>query len=224
MAKILLSFFDFTGNWSKPFAEDEQWIVQTFDIKNGQNILDFNPSEFMSKYLHSGLKYTLPEIGLLFAVPCTDYALSGAKHFKQKDIDGRTAASQVLVAKTKEIIDWFESAGCLSFWAIENPMSRIHKLNTWLGSPKLKFNPCDFAGYDPEPEQSRYNKRTWLWGNFTIPENKRLEPIEKQNPGWKNLGGKSERTKELRSITPLGFSYAFYSANNLSTKHSYACL
>jgi len=45
-------------------------------------------------------------------------------------------------------------------------------------------------------------------------EKKRLEPFEKENPGWKNLGGKSERTKELRSVTPLGFSYAFYEANH----------
>lgn len=224
MAKILLSFFDFTGNWSKPFSEDEYWHVKTFDIKNGQDILDFNPAEFMSDYLHSNLKYSLPEIGLLFAVPCTDYALSGAAWFAAKDADGRTAASQKLVAKTKEIIDWFENAGCLSFWAIENPMSRIHKLNTWMGQPRLKFNPCDFAGYDSDPEKSRYNKQTWLWGTFTIPEKKRLEPLQKEFPGHLKLGGKSERTKELRSITPMGFANAFYQANNLATKHSYACV
>jgi hypothetical protein len=29
-----------------------------------------------------------------------------------------------------------------------------------------------------------------------------------------NLGGKSERTKELRSITPKGFAKAFYDANS----------
>lgn len=215
MTKILLSFFDYTGNWSKPFAENEYWHVQTFDIKNGQNILDFDPAKFMSDYLHSSFKYSLPEIGLLFAVPCTDYALSGSKHFKTKDADGRTQASQKLVAKTKEIIDYFENAGCLKFWCIENPMSRIHSLNPWMGKPKLKFNPCDYAGYDPEPEKSRYNKRTWLWGNFNIPVKKRLEPIFKENPGWKKLGGKSERTKELRSITPMGFAYAFYESNAL---------
>ena len=27
-------------------------------------------------------------------------------------------------------------------------------------------------------------------------------------------GGKSERTKELRSETPMGFAYAFYEANH----------
>lgn len=29
-----------------------------------------------------------------------------------------------------------------------------------------------------------------------------------------NLKTNSERTKELRSITPLGFAYAFYEANH----------
>lgn len=210
--KILLSFFDFTGNWSEPFANDDEWKVLKFDIKNGQNIIDFNPAKFMSDYLHSNYKYTIPEIGLLFAVPCTDYALSGSRHFKQKDIDGRTDASQILVEKTKEIIDWFQESGCLRFWVIENPMTRIHTLNPWMGKVKFKFNPCDFAGYGFENE--RYNKATWLFGDFKNPIKKRIEPLEKANPGWKKLGGKSERTKELRSITPIGFSLAFYLSNN----------
>lgn len=214
MAKILLSFFDYTENWCSEYKNDADWQVYAFDIKKGKDIMDFNPAQFISEYLHSPCKYSMPEIGLLFAMPCTDYALSGARHFKLKDQDGRTAKSQILVTKMQEIIDWFEKAGLLKFFAIENPMSRIHKLNTWMGQPTLKFNPCDYAGYDDEPERSRYNKQTWLWGKFQIPEKKRLEPIEKHNPGWKNLGGKSERTKELRSITPLGFSKAFYQFNH----------
>lgn len=214
MAKILLSFFDYTENWCSEYKNDADWQVYAFDIKKGKDIMDFNPAKFISEYLHSPGKYTMPEIGLLFAMPCTDYALSGARHFKAKDEDGRTAKSQIIASKMKEIIDWFEKAGLLKFFAIENPMSRIHKLNEWMGQPTLKFNPCDYAGYDDEPDKSRYNKQTWLWGKFQIPEKKRLEPIEKHNPGWKNLGGKSERTKELRSITPLGFSKAFYQFNH----------
>ena len=213
MSKILLSFFDYTGNWSKPFKNDSNWKVYTFDIKNGQDIMDFDSANFMSEYLKSENKYSMPEIGLLFAVPCTDYALSGAAWFSAKDADGRTEQSQKLVKKTKEIIDWFKKSGCLSFYAIENPMSRIHKLNPWMGSPKLKFNPCDFAGYDEFPEKSRYNKKTWLWGEFNIPVKKYIEPFQKEFPGHLKLGGKSERTKELRSITPMGFANAFYEAN-----------
>jgi hypothetical protein len=43
-----------------------------------------------------------------------------------------------------------------------------------------------------------------------------VEPI-KHSYGSKTqeYGGKSEKTKELRSITPLGFAYAFYEVNNL---------
>lgn len=182
--KILLSFFDYTGNWCHEYKNDPEWIVCQFDIKHGKDILDFEPGQFMREYFHKDHCH-LPKVFLLFAIPCTDYALSGAKHFKAKDLDGRTAASQVLVAKVKSIIDWFTEAETLIGWSLENPMSRIHKLNPWLGDPVLKFNPCDYSGYDPVPENSRYNKRTWLWGRFNIPEPKRLEPLQKENPGWK---------------------------------------
>ena len=214
MPKILLSFFDYTENWCKPYKEDINWIVYPYDIKKGKDIMDFNPAQFMSEYLHSDLKYTLPEIGLLFTIPCTCYANCGARHHESRIADGQFEQSQKLVEKVKEIIDWFEKAELLKFWVVENPMSRIHKFNLWLGNVKHKFNPCDYAGYDPTPNNSRYNKMTWLWGNFNIPEKKYLDPLEKDNPGWKNLGGKSERTKELRSITPMGFANAFYEKNN----------
>lgn len=210
--KILISLFDHSGNASRPF-EENGWEVVRIDLKSGKDIMDFDQGKWLSDYFHSDAKYTIPEIGIIAMVPCTDYALSGTRHFAAKDKDGRTAQSQLLVAKTKEIIDFFDNAGVLKFWQIENPMSRIHTLNPWMGKPTQKFNPCDFAGYDPVPDNSRYNKTTWLWGNFKLMDKKRLEPIYKENPGWKNFGGKSERTKELRSITPLGFAYAFYGAN-----------
>lgn len=194
----LLSLFDHSGNASCPYKESG-WKVIQVDIKLGIDILTFD-------YKNIG-----KVDGIIAMVPCTDYALSGARHFAAKDKDGRTEQSQKLIAKTKEIIDYF--SGSLLFWQLENPMSRIHKLNIWLGSPALKFNPCDYAGYDPVPDNSRYNKMTWIWGKFNKPELRRLEPLQVENPGWKTLGGKSERTKELRSITPLGFAYAFYHAN-----------
>jgi hypothetical protein len=40
-----------------------------------------------------------------------------------------------------------------------------------------------------------------------------VKPIEANQSWIMKLGGKSEKTKELRSITPLGFAYAFYEAN-----------
>jgi hypothetical protein len=212
MRKILYSIFDHSGNASKPFL-DAGWDVVRVDKKNGIDILEW---DYIADYKSRiGDSDVMPEVGLILMIPCTDYALSGSKHFKAKDQDGRTAASQKLVAKSKEIIDFFDfKLNVLRFWQIENPMSRIHTLNPWMGKVRLSFNPCDYAGYDPIPDNSRYNKKTWLWGRFNIPEKKRLDPLFKENPGWKNLGGKSERTKELRSITPIGFSIAFAEANS----------
>ena len=65
--------------------------------------------------------------------------------------------------------------------------------------------------YDPQPG---------LWGRFNMPEPRPVEPVmltdSKGNRGswmWLKLGGKSERTKELRSATPMGFAKAFKEAN-----------
>lgn len=214
MNNVLISLFDYTGNASRPYKE-AGWEVIQVDLQHGVDIMEwYYQGWFNGNFDLDALNSIGLQVGIIAMIPCTDYALSGAKHFAKKDADGTTAKSQALVAKTKEIIDYFKSKGVLKFWQIENPMSRIHKLNTWMGSPKLKFNPCDYAGYDPKPGNSRYNKRTWLWGLFNTPTPKYIPPIEKQNPGWKQYGGKSLKTKNARSITPLGFSYAFFEANH----------
>lgn len=223
MKKLLISLFDHSGNASNPYKESGEWDVVQIDIKLGQDILTWKYKDVLKEWIYQqskafpqGVTISKDEFktGIIAMVPCTDYALSGARHFKKKDEHGITEFSQMLVERTKEIIDYFEENTELQFWQLENPMSRIHKLNPWLGSPRLKFNPCDFAGYSDSPETDRYNKMTWIWGKFNIPDKKFIEPIYKENPGWKNLGGKSERTKELRSITPIGFCNAFYQFNN----------
>jgi hypothetical protein len=205
---VLISLYDYTGNWSRPYLENG-WDVIQVDIQHGYDVLDFN----IYSVLKRGGQF-INTFGLLAAQPCTDYATCGAKHFKEKDLDGRTKESQKLVAATKRIVDFLNTNKLLKFWALENPKSRIHKLNPWLGDIKHKFNPCDYAGYDPQPKNSQYNKETWLWGNFNIPKEKYLSPLQKDYPGFSKLGGKSLATKNARSITPLGFAYAFYSANH----------
>ena len=53
------------------------------------------------------------------------------------------------------------------------------------------------------------------WGGGAVmPEKKRIEPISKDNPGWKKCGGKSLRTKNIRSATPRGFAKAWKEANS----------
>lgn len=212
MKPHLISLFDYTGNASRPFRENG-WNVTQIDLQHGMDILEW---DFIRWYNNLN-DYILPSVGIIAMIPCTDYALSGAKHFARKDADGSTEYSQKLTERTKHIIDYFDNVGTLRFWQVENPMSRIHKLNPWLGSPVLKFNPCDYACYDPIPENSRYNKMTWLWGNFNIPEKKRIEPHTKDYPGFRNAGGKSLKTKNMRSITPLGFAYKYNNLNRIDT-------
>ncbi len=240
--KLLISLYDHSGNQSLPYRLNG-WVVKQIDIKLGQDILLFDVKEYlndMRKLANSTNDY-IEKIGIICATPCTDYALSGAKHFARKDSDGTTAFSQKLVAKNKEIIGYCKSTGLLQFHQTENPMSRIHKLNPWMGEVMFKFNPCDFVGYVESLHDAKnrlktfhgvsmrdlpkkdleymfnigaYNKKTWLWGEFNSPNKIRLEPAYKENPGFVLYGGKSEATKEKRSVTPMGFAWAFYYANN----------
>lgn len=240
--KLLISLYDHSGNQSEPYRANK-WLVKKVEIKHGIDILSWDYKQYfkdLMQFLYLSGE-TLEKIGIICATPCTDYAISGAKHFARKDKDGSTDFSQKLVAKNKEIIDFCKSTGLLQFHQTENPMSRIHKLNPWMGEVKFKFNPCDFSGYFDAVYNSDlvksarlkddfnklsneelkalfdfnlYNKATWLWGEFNDPVKKRIEPIFKENPGFKLYGGKSERTKELRSVTPMGFCWAFYEANH----------
>lgn len=241
---VLISLYDHSGNQSKPY-KDNGWLIKQVELKHGIDILTWDFKNYYYDLIHYlGIAdCCIQKIGIICPTPCTDYALCGAKHFKRKDEDGTTEFSQKLVARNRQIISFFKETNILQFWYIENPKSRIHKLNPWMGSVKFKFNPCDFAGWVQTIdfkkksifhyakhkefneltkdelhvilEHNAYNKETWLWGEFNHPsKNLRIEPPFKENPGWKLYGGKSERTKELRSVTPMGFCWAFYKYNH----------
>jgi hypothetical protein len=197
--KVILSLFDLTGNWSQPYREKGYEVIQ-IDIQKGFDLLNWNYKALPRTYFR----------GILVAQPCTDFALSGAAWFADKDKDGRTYESMSLVYRSLAIIQWFLPG--LAWWVIENPMSRIHKLCPDTGPIQFKFDPYEFAGYDPLPRNSQYQKQTWLWGKFTIPEKKPLPNID-GSKYHKSLGGKSQKTKNDRSKTPLGFAAAFATSN-----------
>lgn len=213
MKNALISIFDYTGNASRPYRENGWEIIQ-IDKKHGIDFNEWNPVQWLRDFQERNNGQMPNRVGIIAMIPCTAYALSGNRHKGTGKREQVFFDSQKLVRGVKQCIDFFDTLRILKFWQIENPMSDIHKHNPWMGKVVLQFDPCDFAGYDPVPENSRYNKRTWLWGNFNIPEKKRIEPIEKNSPIWKNFGGKSEKTKEARSITPLGFAYGFYEFNH----------
>lgn len=210
MKNIVLSLFDLSGSWSNPYRKNGYEVIQV-DIQLGIDILTWNYQDIPKDSVY----------GILNASPCTDFALSGARHFTKKDSNGTTANSIKIAKKGLEIINYFQP----EFWVLENPMTRIHKVIPEIGEVKFKFDPCDFAGYLPIEQQNseRYNKKTWLFGNFNEPIKKRLEPLQKHSPVWKkgNFDFKvsaSDKNKERannRSKTPEGFSLAFYEANKI---------
>lgn len=181
---IILDLCGGTGSWSKPWAE------AGYDVR-----LVTLPDNDVREYRPPKNVY-----GVLAAVPCDDFAGCGAQYWKAKDKDGRTLSSlEVLTACLRIIIECRPK-----FWALENPVGRLKR---WMGEPKMMFNPCDYG--DP------YTKKTLLWGSFNEPKKNPVKPKKVCSQGsWiQRLGGKSEKTKRLRSITPPGFAQAFYDAN-----------
>ncbi len=174
--RSIISLFDYSGNWPS-FYKANGYDVYSLDIKYDINILEIERRDLPDRVY-----------GILAAPPCTDFSGSGAQYWKAKDADGRTAASLALVDKTLEIISWFPE---LSFWALENPVGRLSTLRPALGKPWY-FQPHWYG--DP------YTKKTGLWGKFNkdLPRN----DVAPDPSNWiMKLGGKSEKTKELRSIS-----------------------
>jgi hypothetical protein len=109
-------------------------------------------------------------------------------------------------------------------YAIENPVSVI---STFWRKPDHIFHPFEYGGYLPEddihpqyPEyivaRDAYPKKTCYWtGNGFVMPPKKPVPV---SPGYSKqqllLGGKSQRTKRIRSLSPRGIAAAIYEANH----------
>jgi len=198
--KIVLSLFDLTGEWSMPW-DAAGYQVFRFDIQTDPEYGDV--SKFSGDFFNDifGAFEGRDIYAILAACPCTDFASSGARHFAAKDEDGRTLESVELVRQTLATIEYFKP----SVWAIENPVGRIEKL-TGLPPWRSSWNPNHFG--DP------YTKKTLLWGRFNA--DMPIAPVEATEGSkmHRMYGGKSQATKNARSVTPEGFAYAFFMANN----------
>jgi len=213
--KTILSLFDYSGRWSRPYRAAGYCTILV-DIKHNPT----SRERIMMEDAREGIRGVLgvrqdvfkfsvsdcgPIHGILAAPPCTDFAVSGAQYWPAKDADGRTAASVALVRAVLEIVRVYQPA----WWALENPVGRLNRLVPELES----FGPWYFQ---PHWYGDPWTKKTGLWGTFNrdLPRTD-VEPIRYNAQGsWtQSLGGKSERTKELRSMTPEGFARAFFQAN-----------
>ncbi len=168
------------------------------------------------------IRKTFPNIVFVFGFPeCTDLAVSGAAHFKSKiardpNIQLRALANALLVRNLGVAIN------CP--WAFENPVSVI---STMYRKPDFYFHPYEYGGWIKEEDsihpcypdhiapRDAYPKKTCIWsGNgFIQPTTKPIEPEAGYSRQHKMLGGKSLKTKNIRSATPRGFAMAVYESN-----------
>lgn len=172
-------------------------------------------------------------VALVFGFPpCTDLAASGARHWAAK----RAADPEFQNRAVQWAIDVAVVANSLDApYMIENPQGA---LSTLWRKPDHRFDPCDYGGYIPVeraehprwpeyiPPRDAYTKRTCLWVShgFKMPPRASVEPITLEytrrdgtkttgSPQWGKLGGKSMKTKNIRSATPRGFARAVFLAN-----------
>lgn len=229
--KKAIFLYDYTGIMAQPWLDAgyECWL---FDGQHPEGITrDGNLVKvgmWFNAYRTTDQALEIIEIvgtGIVFVFgfpECTDMAVSGAAHFKKK-ANNNIAFQAEAVELARLVMYVGDNAGCK--WAAENPVS---VLSTIWRKPDFIFHPSEYGGYLPEndshpryPEYIRprdaYPKKTCIWAG-----NGYIEPKRKSvycDPGYsdqhKKLGGKSLKTKNIRSATPRGFAQANFEANHL---------
>lgn len=221
--------YDYTGLMARPWL-DAGYECWSIDGQHEEGISSKGNSIKVGMWLDPyrklqqavEIKTMIGDADIIFGFPeCTDLTVAGARHFAKKRRE-----NPLFQAEAIELADLVRcvgvSLGCA--WAFENPVSVI---STQYRPCDFRFDPCDYGGYLPfndqhplypeiYPARDAYNKKTCIWsGNgFKEPKTKRVEPLEKDNPGWKMCGGKSIRTKNIRSATPRGFAQAVFESNS----------
>lgn len=231
--KRAIFLYDFTGIMAKPWL-DAGYECWCFDGQHPEGVTRDGPHVKVGMwfsphriYVHArGIATLVKSCEFVFGFPeCTDMAVSGAAHFAKKRAKNPEFQNEAAaLARLVELVG--EKLNCP--WAAENPVS---VLSTLWRKPNFNFHPYDYGGYLPVndshplyPEyikpRDAYPKKTCIWsGNgFIEPER---NPVE-CDPGFsdqhKKLGGKSLKTKNIRSATPRGFAQAVFEYNGKETE------
>lgn len=224
---VAVSLFDESGNMLRPWAE-AGYECHMYDLIEeerepeivGDGILIWHRGTNLDDLRwHRHIISLQPDFLAAFA-PCDDLAVSGSKHFAGK-LEKDPFCQQIAVERIKLVERLANEVD--KPWMSENPVSMAASL--WR-KPDHYFDPCDYGGYLPEddvhprwptylPPRDAYRKKTSIWsGNgFVMPPKRPVAPVSNDNPGWKKLGGKSAKTKQIRSETPRGFGLAVCEAN-----------
>lgn len=203
MTRLVVSLCDRTGHMVEPWlAAGYQALtfdLQAFGTQPGRTHV-VEDVRRLSPALIAALR---PAFVAAFP-PCTHLAVSGARWFKAKGMSALVEALEIVDA-CRAICEASGAAYC-----IENPVST---LATYWRKPDHTFDPCDFAGYAPDPDAEAYTKRTCLWtgGGFVMPRPRPVDPL--LGSLMHRLPPSADRA-DLRSATPKGFAHAVFIANS----------
>ena len=234
---IVISLYDYTGEALKPWAKNGydcyafdiqhtetgamEWFYDENHVLGSINYLYADLHDFNThKAIFNMFNGKRVMFGMAFPV-CTDLAVSGAAWFKRKE-EANPGFQDKAAQHAIDCAHLFEDLGCPYF--IENPVS---VLATKWRKPDYSFHPYEYGEYIPDDEaehprwpdyiapKDAYTKKTCLWTSYSFRMPHRL-PTCKPN-GYSaqhlKLGGKSKRTKDIRSATPRGFATAVYEFN-----------
>lgn len=234
--RVVWSLFDGSGIMGLPWAEYgyKVFCFNSADADHGLygavrvkhpmvTYVDrwLSPEETLSDFPRPDIIFAFP--------PCTNLAVSGAAHFQRKRlVDPMFQHVAVDTARIAERLgDIYKCR-----YMIENPVSVLSSM--WR-KPDYIFNPYDFGGYLREsdshplfPEyiepRDAYPKKTCLWtGNgFVMPSKRPVEVSDGYSKQHSKLGGKSAKTKLIRSLTPRGFAEAVFRYNHPDIGSEYA--
>lgn len=227
---VVLSLYDYTGEALKPWAE-AGYLCFAFDIQHPKEGRDEGNICFRHADLHDPNwlwvlweSFKLENVVLGMAWPvCTNIAVSGAAWFKlkaERDPEFQTKA----VSYATQCAELFEALGVP--YMIENPVS---VLATKWRKPDHMFHPYEFGEYIPEEQAAHprwpeyiaphdaYTKKTCLWtgGGYKMPPKLPTCKPTGYSAQHKKLGGKSKKTKDIRSATPRGFAIANFLTNQI---------
>ena len=231
MKGVIICLCDLTGIMAQPWV-DAGYRAVLVDPQHGESSNNGNVERIDGTIIESmqRLSQIIRTENVVFVAgfpPCTDVAVSGAAWFdkKRKD-DPCFQAKAALVAEQCRTIGGISNAP----WFFENPVSVFSSI---FGKPNYTFNPFEYGGYLPENDQhpfypeyisarDAYPKKTCLWtgSGFVMPERKPVDWAGGYSAQHSKLGGKSERTKNIRSATPRGFAKAVFLANAPHLQHA----
>lgn len=228
MSKVAIFLFNITPAAYAPWLE-AGYVVYTFDAQFPVGVTQEGNIYKVGGYLEpdsaQGIVDLVGEKNVRFVgafPPCDDLAVSGARHFAAKlarDPDcQRRAVGRAKLAE--QLGEYYECP-----WFAENPVS---VMSTLWRRPDHKFHPWHFGGYLTPDEATHpdypeyiaprdaYPKQTCLWtgGGFRMPELKVVAVPPGYSTQFYKLGGKSLKTKNIRSATPRGFARAVFEANH----------